>query len=120
MRRILVFLILATCLAACLPSSPGSIPATTTPEVFNPIPADARAFEAARADLAQSLGIDPLTISRVDVLPVDWPDSCLGLEKPGEACAQMVTPGFRVRLETGGLEYEYHTNQDASSIRRAN
>jgi len=86
--------------------------------VFNPLPAEVHAFEASRADLAKSLAIDPLSISLVGTVPVDWPDACLGVTGPDEVCAQVVTPGFLVRLEVGGVEYEYHTNQDASSIRQ--
>ena len=91
---------------------------TTTPEIFMPLPADQRAFEAVRASLASELGLDPLVIALVDVTPVDWPDSCLGLPAPDEACAQMITPGFLVRVRDGDAIYEFHTNRNASEIRR--
>ncbi len=118
MNKLTIFLLAAILLAACSPANRTAEPPTTTPEIFNPLPADVRAFEAARADLAQSLGIDPLSVSLVEASPVDWPDSCLGLAGPNEICAQVVTPGFRVRLLANGVEYEYRTNQDATSIRR--
>jgi hypothetical protein len=83
-----------------------------------PLPADQRAFEAVRASLASELKVDPLVISLVDVMPVDWPDSCLGLPGPDEACAQTITAGFLVRVRDGDAIYKFHTNRNASEIRR--
>jgi hypothetical protein len=102
-------------LAAC----GGSIvdPPTPTPEVFNPLPPEQRAFEASREALAHRLGLDPLTIRLVETVAVDWPDACLGLPGTGESCAQVVTPGFRVIVETGGESYEFRTNRDGSLVR---
>ncbi len=118
MKKLTIFILIAIFLAACTPANqPAELP-TPTPEIFNPLPADVRAFEVSRAGLAQSLGIDPLSVTLVEASPVDWPDSCLGLASPNEICAQVVTPGFRVRLLANGVEYEYRTNLDATSIRR--
>jgi hypothetical protein len=91
---------------------------TTTPEIFMPIPAEQRAFEKVRATLAGELGVDPLIISLVDVTPVDWPDSCLGLPAMEEMCAQVVTPGYRVRVQEGGMIYEFHTDSEAKGVRQ--
>jgi hypothetical protein len=91
---------------------------TTTPEIFMPLPSDTRAFEAVRALLAKQLGVDPLTIAPVDVTPVDWPDSCLGLAASGEVCSQVVTPGFIVRVRDGDAIYEFHTDHEARQIRQ--
>jgi hypothetical protein len=41
---------------------------------------------------------------------VDWPDSCLGVETEGVACAQVITAGFKVVAEAGGQQVEYHTD----------
>jgi hypothetical protein len=40
---------------------------------------------------------------------VSWPDACLGAAHPGELCAQVVTPGYRVTLRGNGQPTEYHT-----------
>ncbi len=48
---------------------------------------------------------------------VDWPDSCLGVAKPDEMCAQVVTPGFTYKIQSGGKIYTMHTNADGSSVR---
>jgi hypothetical protein len=91
---------------------------TPTPEIFMPLPPDQRAFEAVRASLAIQLGVDPLKIFLVDVTPMQWPDSCLGLPTPSEMCLQVITPGFLVRVRDGDAIYEFHTNRDASQIRQ--
>jgi hypothetical protein len=102
-------------LGAC--ASQTAEPSTPTPEVFNPLPPEQRAFEAVREALAQQLGLDPLAIQLVETAPVDWPDACLGLPAAGESCAQVITPGFRVVVETGGTSYEFRTSRDGSLVR---
>ncbi len=71
----------------------------------------------ARADLAQRLSIDPDTIQLISVEHVDWPDGCMGIETPGVACIMVITPGYKVVLEAGGQQYEYHTNESGSAVR---
>ena len=73
----------------------------------------------ARADLANRLQIDPDTIKLVSVEAVNWPDGCLGVQTPGVMCTMVITPGYRVILEAGGKQYEYHTNASGSAVRRA-
>jgi hypothetical protein len=111
----LVLLGLLAVLGGC--GSRTAEPPTPTPEVFNPLPPEQRAFEAAREVLAQQLGLDPLAIRLVETVPVDWPDACLGLPAADESCAQVVTPGFRVVVEAGGTTYEFRTNRDGSLVR---
>jgi hypothetical protein len=110
----LVLVGLLAVLGAC--ASTGE-PATPTPEVFNPLPPEQRAFEAAREALAGQLGLDPLAIRLVETTPVDWPDACLGLPAAGESCAQMLTAGFRVLVEADGVPYAFRTNRDGSVVR---
>ncbi len=99
-------------------ASPDAAEPTPTPEVFNPLPADQRAFEAVRAALAQELGVDPLTISLVKAEAVEWSDRCLGLGGPAESCLQALTPGVRVTVQQSDMVFEFHTDQMAESIRR--
>src|SRR5512138_1600769 len=110
MKTLIAVFLLLICLGitACGPAEaapaspdPSNPEPTTTPEIFMPLPADQRAFEAVRSALGQQLGVDPLTITLVKVEPVDWPDSCLGLPGADEMCAQMITPGFRVTVQQG-------------------
>jgi len=71
--------------------------------------ADAIAW--AKADLAGRLGVSAEAVREAAVEAVNWPDACLGVAAPGAYCAQVVTPGYRVILEAGGVAYEYHTDQ---------
>jgi len=90
---------------------------TPTPEVFNPLPPEERAFAAARAAVAAELGIDELSVTRKEIAPQDWTDSCLGLGGPAESCAQVITPGYRLVLQAGDQLFEARTNLDASVVR---
>lgn len=56
--------------------------------------------------------------SIVAVEGVDWPDACLGAARPGEACAQVVTPGYRITVEQGGATIEYHAARVTGAMRR--
>jgi hypothetical protein len=106
---------LLTILGAC--ASQTSEPPTPTPEIFNPLPPEQRAFAASREALARQIDVDPLTIQLVEIVAVDWPDACLGLPAAGEICAEVITPGFRVVVETGGTPYEFRTNRDGGLVR---
>ncbi len=92
---------------------------TPTPEVFNPLPPEERAFAAARAALAAQEGIDELSITLQEITRQDWTDSCLGLGGPAESCLQAITPGYRLVLQAGEQLYEARTNLDASVVRLA-
>jgi hypothetical protein len=77
------------------------------------------AFQPARDDLAKELGISPNQIQVQSSEEVMWRDSCLGVVVPGEMCAQVITPGFRVVFTTPQGDIEYHTNQSGNSFRKA-
>jgi hypothetical protein len=47
--------------------------------------------------------------SLVLVEPVDWPDACLGAARPDEACATVITQGYRVIVQRDASLIEYHT-----------
>lgn len=47
----------------------------------------------------------------------EWPNSCLGLPKKDEMCAQVVTSGYEVTVQGNGKNVIYRTNQDGSVIR---
>ncbi len=71
--------------------------------------------EACRKDLAQRLNIG---LEQVDVkssASVVWPDSALGLPRPGEVVAQMKAPGHSLILgvKPGDREYLYTSSDKA-------
>jgi hypothetical protein len=47
----------------------------------------------------------------VSVEAVDWPDACLGMAGPDEACAEVITPGYLVVLDRSGEAIEYHASR---------
>lgn len=58
-------------------------------------------------DALAGAGADAALVEAEAVL---WPDACLGAAEPGEICAQVVTPGYRIIIERGGQRTEYHTD----------
>jgi hypothetical protein len=59
------------------------------------------AIDLARKALAERLGIAASEPVLEAAEPVDWPNAALGCSSKGEVSAQVVTPGFRVRLRVG-------------------
>jgi hypothetical protein len=69
---------------------------------------------AMRQDLARRLNVGLQAISIVGYEQVTWPDSCLGIQRPGIICAQVLSPGFLARLaDASGKVYRYHGTADA-------
>ena len=69
------------------------------------------AVEKARKDMAQRLGVDPGEVTEISVEDVDFPDMALGATTKGEMSGQMITPGWRIRLQAKGQSFEYRANK---------
>lgn len=109
--------------------SPAATPAAvaTLPAAFSPVagtPLAPRAAEAvvARAleQLAEWLALPARDLALAAADPVTWPGSCLGAARPGEACAQVATPGLRVVLRDalGGV-HAVHADSGGERLRWA-
>lgn len=61
-------------------------------------------------DSANRFKIARETIRVVEVKRVNWPDTSLGHPEPGQFYAQVITPGFLIRLEVGGRLCECHSD----------
>ncbi|MGH9944189.1 MAG: hypothetical protein ACRD9R_17730 [Pyrinomonadaceae bacterium] len=61
----------------------------------------------AKNDLARRLGVNANEVKEDSVEAADFPDAALGAPVTGEMSAQMITPGWRVRLRADGKAYEY-------------
>ena len=70
------------------------------------------AVKRARVDLAGRLGVAEDEIKEGSVEDADFPDASFGAGAPGEMSAQMITPGWRIRLRAGGQVYEYRANRN--------
>lgn len=76
------------------------------------------AVALARLSLVGRLGMtDAKSIAILTADETDWSDGCLGLTAPNEFCTQVITPGYRVVMQTGEHTYIYRTNETGSSIR---
>lgn len=71
---------------------------------------------AARAFLAQQLGVDVQQVQFVSAEEVQWPDTSLGCPQPGMAYGQIVIPGYKFELGALGRLYAVHSNASGSSF----
>lgn len=78
------------------------------------------AARAARNALAARLGISTASVIVTSTERRDWSNSCLGLERAGEFCAQVIISGFRVTMTAQGNTYSYRANLDGAILRAEN
>jgi hypothetical protein len=69
------------------------------------------ALDKARKDLAQRLGVSASEIKE-SVEETDFPDMALGAAAKGEMSGQMITPGWRIRLQARNKTFEYRANKN--------
>ena len=62
----------------------------------------------AKENLAERTGVSFDEIVVEDVKEAEFPDASLGVPEAGRSYAQVITPGYVIRLETDGETYEYH------------
>jgi len=74
-------------------------------------------IEQAQQALVNQLGVSVDNVQIVSSEKVDWPDACLGVPSDGEACAQVVTPGFRIDVQVNGQQYEVRTDETGSTVK---
>lgn len=77
---------------------------------------------AARATalLAEWLALPARELAVTAAEPAVWPSSCLGVTRPGEVCAAVQTPGFRVVARDGlGGTHTVHAAADGGAARWA-
>jgi hypothetical protein len=69
------------------------------------------AISKARKDLAQRLNINESDISEKSVEDADFPDMALGAGADGEMSGQMISSGWRIKLEGAGKTHEYRADK---------
>jgi hypothetical protein len=118
MKRVLISLTLIfLLLAACSPQAePTELPGDITDGATQVSEGSTLAENAAVEALAKNLGLDASQIEVISTEAVEWPDGCLGITQEGIACAQVVTPGYKIVLEANGKQVEYHTNQGGTEV----
>lgn len=98
--------LLALAISACQPG-------VAEPPVDVPTEVEVAAKEA----LSGRTGIPVEEMNIVDAERRDWPDSCLGLGEPDEACLTVITPGWRITIRAEGERYVLRTDADGSEVR---
>src|SRR5262245_43802731 len=115
------------------PSSPRTIQAAWTPgtalsptqgsatQMVQPLPTSPTSgaenlIEKAKQDLAQRLSVPVDEISLVEVIEMEWADSSLGCPEPDMMYLQVITPSYRILLESNAQVYEYHTNKISNMV----
>jgi hypothetical protein len=69
------------------------------------------ALSAVLADAARELDVPLPEIAVQSLQAEEWPDACLGLAAPDEACAEVITPGYRIIMRTADEEVSYRADQ---------
>ena len=65
--------------------------------------------ERALTTLAEA-NVDPAAVTSIRVEAVEWPDAGLGCPQPGQMYAAVITPGYRIALDTDSNTYAVHTS----------
>ena len=65
------------------------------------------AVAAAKKDLAERLNVSEGDIETADITEMDFPDMSLGAPEKDEMSAQMISTGWKIKLRSGGEDYEY-------------
>ncbi|HEY5729541.1 MAG TPA: hypothetical protein VIS72_05785 [Anaerolineales bacterium] len=66
--------------------------------------------------LAENLGLDTGSITVVSNEPAEFGNTCLGVAMENVMCAEAITPGRIVILESDGIQYEYRISDDGRHI----
>jgi len=74
------------------------------------VPEYSPVVDIAKKDLSERLNIPIEDIKLVKEEAVDWPDTSLGYPEKGMSYAQVITPGFRIKLKARDKLYEYHSD----------
>jgi hypothetical protein len=91
----------------------------TTMTPILPTPAAAglqNLIEKAKVDLVQRLSASTEDIILLEARSVTWPDASLGCPQEGMAYAQVLTPGYLIRLQVGDQEFEYHASRGTEVV----
>ena len=70
------------------------------------------ALENARNDLARRLNIGAGDVKEGSVEDTDFPDMALGAAEDDEMSGQMITRGWRIKLEAQGQTFEYRADKN--------
>jgi hypothetical protein len=70
-------------------------------------------------NLSDDYGISTDKVTLIKIEPVNWSNSCLGVEIENQMCLDVITSGYRIVFDTPQGEFVFHTNETGSNIRLA-
>ena len=70
------------------------------------------ALSKARHDLARRLGVNEHDVREGSVEETDFPDTSLGAGTDDEMSGQMMTRGWRIKLQANNRTYEYRADKN--------
>lgn len=73
--------------------------------------------EAVLKDIYRITGNRLLPLKIVESNQKTWRNGCLGLQKPGELCTQVLVPGWRVKVSDSSQTWIYRTNGNGNLLR---
>lgn len=130
-KALLAFLFIGLLVSACtaapedlnlpdtgLTAEPGGGDLTLTMPALDPTTGAPQAVMEAVRFLSVQSGVSVEEIEILEFERVDWSNACLDVPQEGEACAEVITPGFRVLLEANGQVYELRTDEQGTTIRQ--
>ena len=133
----IIFILLTSCSPAVVPPQAASTPTNevqttvitytpTIPEATLPAPTPSpgptqipEKFLPIRDEIAKTYGLSADQVLLTTYEDIEWSDSCLGIEQPGMACIDVITPGYRLVFNTPQGNVEVHTNADATNFQIA-
>jgi hypothetical protein len=68
--------------------------------------------DLARVNLAQRLGVESEAVTVRSVEETAFADASLGVPEPDRHYAQVITPGYAIRLDADGPVYEYRASDE--------
>lgn len=84
---------------------------------FQPQMDEAKIKNEVKSALIQSLsGVSQTDVEVISVQSKEWPDACLGVQREGQLCAQVITPGYQVKALAASKVYDVHTDQALEQI----
>lgn len=116
---ILVLVILLGLSSGCTPPEPLS--STSATQSVLPLPKEVNLspelVTSLKTAVAEALGVSIDSVSIESAEEVEWSNACLDAAKPDEMCAEVITPGYRVVVDTPKGEAVVHSDRTGSSYR---
>ena len=112
----LVAILLSACAQLTASPSPEPVFQASPQPIATPRPSTNMVVSSAKSALAEQLQVNIDVIKLVNIQSVQWPDSCLGIDKAGVMCAFHVVDGYQITLSAEGHTYEVRSNLDGSQI----